>query len=172
MRLNIRNFNWGAQQAGGQGGQWTSKTTIGLDAPHCFLSMGPRGSCYAWCDGSSDRSFMVDPLSYFSFQTVLHDWCNEGRGMWYVLTAIFCFQCTGRLTPSTRRRKPESVQTQVTPTAWSSRTKTSSYKATRCSDSPSSEDSTGSDVCLSRHAQLKPEVIRRCASHKGRYALT
>ena len=22
-----------------------------------------------WCDGSSDRSFMVDPLSYFSFHT-------------------------------------------------------------------------------------------------------
>ena len=31
----------------------------------------------------SDRSFMVDPLSYFSFQPVLHDWCNKGRGMCY-----------------------------------------------------------------------------------------
>ena len=37
-----------------------------------------------WCDGSSDRSFMGwDPLSYFSFQPVLHDWCNKGRGMCY-----------------------------------------------------------------------------------------
>ena len=26
---------------------------------------------------------MVDPLSYFSFQPVLHDWCNEGHGMCY-----------------------------------------------------------------------------------------
>ena len=26
---------------------------------------------------------MVDPLSYFSFQPVLHDWCNKGRGMRY-----------------------------------------------------------------------------------------
>ena len=26
---------------------------------------------------------MVDPLSYFSFQPVLHDWCNKGRGMYY-----------------------------------------------------------------------------------------
>ena len=26
---------------------------------------------------------MVDPLSYFSFQPVLYDWCNEGRGMYY-----------------------------------------------------------------------------------------
>ena len=25
----------------------------------------------------------VDPLSSFSFQPVLHDWCNKGRGMCY-----------------------------------------------------------------------------------------
>ena len=25
----------------------------------------------------------VDPLSYFSFQLVLHEWCNKGRGMYY-----------------------------------------------------------------------------------------
>ena len=25
----------------------------------------------------------VDPLSYFSFQPVLHDWRNKGRGMCY-----------------------------------------------------------------------------------------
>ena len=25
----------------------------------------------------------VDPLSYFSYQPVLHDWCNKGRGMCY-----------------------------------------------------------------------------------------
>ena len=25
----------------------------------------------------------VDPLSYFSFQSVLHDWCNKGCGMCY-----------------------------------------------------------------------------------------
>ena len=29
----------------------------------------------------SDRSFMVGPLSYFSIQPVLHDWCNKGRDM-------------------------------------------------------------------------------------------
>ena len=40
-------------------------------------------SVHSWCDGSSDRSFMVDPLSYFSFQPVLHDWCNKGHGMCY-----------------------------------------------------------------------------------------
>ena len=43
-----------------------------------------RYSVRSWCDGSSDRSFMgLDPLSYFSFQPVLHDWCNKGRGMCY-----------------------------------------------------------------------------------------
>ena len=55
-----------------------------------------RASCYStclswshtsvinsWCDGSSDLSFMVDPLCYFSFQPVFHDWCNKGRGMYY-----------------------------------------------------------------------------------------
>ena len=26
---------------------------------------------------------MVDPLNYFSFQLVLHSWCNKGRGMYY-----------------------------------------------------------------------------------------
>ena len=34
-------------------------------------------------DGSSDWSFMVDPLSYFLFQPVLHNWCNKGCGMSY-----------------------------------------------------------------------------------------
>ena len=40
-------------------------------------------SVRSWCDGSSDRSFIVDPLSYFSFQPVFHDWSNKGRGMCY-----------------------------------------------------------------------------------------
>ena len=26
---------------------------------------------------------MVDPISYFSFEPVLHDRCNKGRGMCY-----------------------------------------------------------------------------------------
>ena len=26
---------------------------------------------------------MVDPLSYLSFQPMLHDWCNKGRGVCY-----------------------------------------------------------------------------------------
>ena len=38
--------------------------------------------------GSLDRSFMVDPLSYFLFQQVLHNWCNKGCGMCYPVCAM------------------------------------------------------------------------------------
>ena len=31
---------------------------------------------------------MVDPLCYFSFQTVLHDWCNKGHGMCYPVSGM------------------------------------------------------------------------------------
>ena len=48
----------------------------------------------AGCSSEVERSLMVrwvvgsilhgvDPLSYFLFQPVLHDWCNKGRGMCY-----------------------------------------------------------------------------------------
>ena len=30
----------------------------------------------------------VDPLSYFSFQPVLHNWCNKGRGMCYTVCGM------------------------------------------------------------------------------------
>ena len=58
--------------------------------------MGSITKLYIGAGRSSevDRSFMVrwvvgsilhgvDPLSYFSFQPVLHDWCNKGCGMCY-----------------------------------------------------------------------------------------
>ena len=37
----------------------------------------------SWRDGSSDRTFTIDSLSYFSFQPLLHDWCNKGSDMYY-----------------------------------------------------------------------------------------
>ena len=37
---------------------------------------------------SLDRSFMADPLSYVSFQPVIHDWYNKGRGMYYPVWRI------------------------------------------------------------------------------------
>ena len=46
--------------------------------PGCFVSHVLKPS-------SMQLSILhgVDPLSYFSFQPVLHDWCNKGRGMCY-----------------------------------------------------------------------------------------
>ena len=40
------------------------------------------------CDGSLDQSFMVNPLSYISFQPVLHDWGNKGCGMCYPICGM------------------------------------------------------------------------------------
>ena len=40
-----------------------------------------RSLMVRWVVGSIIHG--VDPLSYFSFQPVLHDWCNKGRGMCY-----------------------------------------------------------------------------------------
>ena len=34
----------------------------------------------------------VDPLSYFLFQPVLHNWCNKGHGMYYPVFLIFILQ--------------------------------------------------------------------------------
>ena len=45
-------------------------------------------SVRSWCDGSLDRSFMVDPLSYFSFLPVLHDWCKKK-------TVVYVIMCVG-----------------------------------------------------------------------------
>ena len=36
---------------------------------------------YIRCQNVEGHTHGVDPLSYFSFQPVLHDWCNKGRGM-------------------------------------------------------------------------------------------
>ena len=65
--------------------------------PHGLLfPISSKGLLYAGVGRSSEveHSFMVrwvvgsilhgvDPLSYFSFQPVLHDWCNKGHGMCY-----------------------------------------------------------------------------------------
>ena len=41
-------------------------------------------SVCSWCDSSSDQSFMADPLSYFLFQPVVHNWCNKVCGMVHI----------------------------------------------------------------------------------------
>ena len=42
----------------------------------------------AFAHGEMDPSFMVDPLNSFSFQPVLHDWCNKGLGMCYPVCRV------------------------------------------------------------------------------------
>ena len=60
---------------------------------YCFIwPMSERyvsgKSVHSWCDGLSDRSFMVDPLTYYSFQPVLHDWCNKDHSICYPVYGI------------------------------------------------------------------------------------
>ena len=76
-------------------------STIRKDTPVASTSRitvnSRQNTLFEWRAGRSsevERSLMVlwvvgsilhgvDPLSYFSFQPVLHDWCNKGRGMCY-----------------------------------------------------------------------------------------
>ena len=58
----------------------TSCLTVSITNTYTLIRIGGK-SVRSWCDGSLDRSFMVDSLSYFSFQPVLHDWCKKGSGM-------------------------------------------------------------------------------------------
>ena len=37
----------------------------------------------SWLEDYPRYSVMVDSLSYFLFNPVLHDWCNKGRDMCY-----------------------------------------------------------------------------------------
>ena len=39
-------------------------------------------------DRSSERHLMVDPLSYFSFQPLLHIWCTKGCGVCYLVCGM------------------------------------------------------------------------------------
>ena len=59
---------------------WAGK----LKAMIFLTNLGAR--CSSWCDGSSDRSFMVELL--FLFQPVLHYWFITGRGMCYAVCGI------------------------------------------------------------------------------------
>ena len=71
--------------------------------PHCLVLVGQRSGlerlvillatgfhCVSlmvrWVVGSILHG--VDPLSYFSFQPVLHDWCNNDRGMCYPVSGM------------------------------------------------------------------------------------
>ena len=55
--------------------------------PRPLLHQSRGKSVRSWCDRSSILHG-VDPLSYFSFQPVLHDWCNKGHGMYYLVCGM------------------------------------------------------------------------------------
>ena len=58
-----------------------AETCVGSAQPSPRSSEVERSLMVRWVVGSILHG--VDPLSYFSFQPVLHDWCNKGRGMCY-----------------------------------------------------------------------------------------
>ena len=54
-----------------------------LDYIYAYTHTARERYVRSWCDGSSDRFLVVNPLSYFSFQPVFDGWYNKGRGMCY-----------------------------------------------------------------------------------------
>ena len=68
----VRVFTYGAMVCWINPSWWT----------HWAISRSSQ-SVRLWSNGLLDWSFMVDPLSYFSFQPVLHDWCNKSSSMCY-----------------------------------------------------------------------------------------
>ena len=64
-----------------------------------------------------DPSWWVDPLRYFSFQPVLHDWCNKGHGMCYpVYFTDRIAHTTAFVTPAGKRN---SSMSPSSPMGWS-----------------------------------------------------
>ena len=67
-------------------GHWINSTWWIYWAISCSSQCSMIGVTKAgMCNGSLDQFHMVDLLSYFLFQLVLHDWCNKG---WYVQWVI------------------------------------------------------------------------------------
>ena len=78
---------WGGGGRGGDGVDKSFKWDTRSGSP--LKNLGARCSSVvrAFAHGAMGRrgSILhgVDPLRYFSFQPVIHDWCNKGRGMCY-----------------------------------------------------------------------------------------
>ena len=69
--------------------QFKISIVISMGPPHEGSIRRPIAPCslmVRWVVGSILHG--VDPLSYFSFQPVLHDWCNKGRGMCYLVCGM------------------------------------------------------------------------------------
>ena len=70
------------------GRQWREKHSSTVEDAHSTYWVSVHWCVRLWCHRSLDQSFMVDPLSYFSIQPVLHDWCNKGHGMYYLVCGM------------------------------------------------------------------------------------
>ena len=70
-----------------------------------------RSLMHRWIAGSILHG--VDPLSHFSFQPVLHDWCNKGCGMCYSVCGMMHIKeplmLIGKSIPSGSSRFPLSL---------------------------------------------------------------
>ena len=74
--------------------QWVHSNIAAIRKKFFFIGRGAghsseveRSLMVRWVVGSILHGW-VDPLSYFSFQPVLHNWCNKGLGMCYPVCGI------------------------------------------------------------------------------------
>ena len=61
---------------------------------HSFSDLDMYSIIYVFNYLSLAIPLMVDKLSYLSFQPVLHDWCNKGRGMCYPVCGVVHIKIT------------------------------------------------------------------------------
>ena len=61
---------------------------------------------------------LVSPLSYFSFQPVLHDWCNKGRGMCYPVHIKEPLLSIGKSSPMWQQRVSSHYLCGPLPYVW------------------------------------------------------
>ena len=75
----VTNFRivWWVKESHDISGHWTDELVF------CNHMSDTEITVCSWCNGSSDWSFMVDPLNHYLFQSVLHNWCNKGQDMCY-----------------------------------------------------------------------------------------
>ena len=60
---------------------------------HIYMVVGARCSSMVRAFAHTAMGLLIDPswggpISYFSFEPVLHDWCNKGCGMCYPVSGM------------------------------------------------------------------------------------
>ena len=75
IRLLLSNCDPDGAMADSSINEWAGRYRVRISEP------APNENMVRWVVGSILPG--VDPLSYFSFQPVPHDWCKNGRGICY-----------------------------------------------------------------------------------------